>query len=135
MEVLLVLTIIAVLTTVGFVFQINEIEKHRYKQFIKTFQSDVLFVQQMTVMTEETYFLLIDEEREIYTIRKSGLSSTIMTREFPDGWDISLLTLSSPVSFSFKGNIKNPGTLLVKTGNSKFKIIFPLGKGRGYIVE
>ena len=129
------MSLFSLLITIGFSVSFHSLEKQKAEQFFKVFHSDLLYLQQVTMLKEESYYLIFNESSHSYTIRKNGSASVLRARTFPSDWKLNLRTLADPLSFNFKGTIKTPGTFTMDTGFSVYKIVFPLGKGRSYIVE
>ncbi|WP_226035032.1 competence type IV pilus minor pilin ComGD [Aquibacillus saliphilus] len=134
-EVLIVLSASIVLLSIGSLFQTHVIKHYQEDQFLQLFQSDVLYMQYITLIKRETFNMTIHPDQHNYIIRKGGTGKIITKRNIPSNWNVQLMTLTMPISFTFNGTIKNPGMFSIKTGESHYQVFLPFGKGRGYIIE
>ncbi|MDC3418995.1 prepilin-type N-terminal cleavage/methylation domain-containing protein [Aquibacillus koreensis] len=134
-EVLIVLSMISLFLVIGASFQPKALEQNQADYFFKLFQSDVLYLQQLTMIDRENVFIYISPDNKSYQIKRGGMGEVILTRSFPKDWTINLNTLPAPISFSPNGTIKNPGTIDLRSPTTRYSVIFPFGKGRCYIVE
>lgn len=134
-ELLVVLSILTILLLIGNSLQIKTLEHNQMKQFYQSFQSDLLYMQQYTIVMKENIQLFIKPDSHYYEIRKRGTGKLLIRRTIPTNWNVKLNTLTMPLSFSLNGTIKNPGTLIVETKQQTYTIIFPFGKGRSYMIE
>ncbi|SDK55130.1 competence type IV pilus minor pilin ComGD [Sediminibacillus albus] len=134
-EVMLVLSITVSLIAIGFSLPRYFLHTFQTKQFFQQFNNDILYLQQLSLASKENIYLLIDPENQQYTIHQGGTGKVLIQRNIPDHCHIELRTLKMPISFTDKGSLRNPGTMIVDTGNNQYKVVFPLGKGRNYIVE
>ncbi len=134
-EVMIVLGSMVALTAVGIALPVHMLEKQKTNDFFQLFDSDLIYLQQSAMLSSEKCALYIDAEHHEYTIRTGGTGEVILTRKIPENWRIELRTLKMPLSFNSKGTIKRPGTMIIHTGRSRYKVVFPLGKGRHYYEE
>lgn len=135
LEVLFVLSITCMILLLGFSIQTHVLDEHQTKQFFNVFQSDVMLIQQRTMLYEENLSITIKPEKHQYEVRKGGTGKLLYLREIPESWEVRIRTLTQPMSFTSNGTIRHPGTLNIKTKTNNYNVIFPFGKGRGYIVE
>ncbi|WP_053219217.1 competence type IV pilus minor pilin ComGD [Virgibacillus senegalensis] len=134
-EVMFVLSITAFLMALGVMFPLQLLEKQERNDFFQLFESDLLFLQQKSMLSSERYTLYIDPEAHKYSIRTGGTAKILVSRKIPESWKIELRTLKMPISFNLKGTIKQPGTMVIDTGRKRYKVVFPFGKGRHYYEE
>ncbi|WP_077621516.1 competence type IV pilus minor pilin ComGD [Sediminibacillus massiliensis] len=135
-EVLVVLSMSAIFMLFAVSISERLVEKYKTEQFLRTFQSDILYLQQLSMTNSKRFYTLdIQPASHSYTIRQGGLGKVIISRDIPANWTIELNSLKMPITFTYKGTLKNPGTMYLKTDSKTYRIVFPLGKGRSYIVE
>ncbi|QTM99817.1 hypothetical protein ERJ70_11210 [Sediminibacillus dalangtanensis] len=134
-EVMVVLSCIVVLTAVGTTLPLHLFEKQETNDFFQLFDSDLIYLQQSAMLSSERNALYLDPEGHEYTIRTGGTARIILSRKIPKSWNIELRTLKMPLSFNSKGTIKQPGTMIIHTNKRRYKVVFPLGKGRHYYEE
>src|SRR5699024_10152156 len=110
----------------------TSIDHHIKKEFFKTLESDILLVQTTSHGTTLNNASIVFND-DSYTVRILGDEDKIINKNnLLDGrTDEKQLK-----KISFKnGTIREPGTILLKTPEDDYRIIFPLGKGRGYVEE
>ncbi|MFD2046052.1 competence type IV pilus minor pilin ComGD [Ornithinibacillus salinisoli] len=129
-ELLFVLAILSILLALTMPLTISTVSNQQENQFFNTFQFDVLYTQNLSLGSKDYIRIIFNQED--YTILNGTTQEIIATRELPPGWRIDKRNLNS-ISFNRNGSIRQAGTISVFTGRSTYKIIFPIGKGRGYI--
>ncbi|WP_407268376.1 competence type IV pilus minor pilin ComGD [Radiobacillus sp. PE A8.2] len=132
-ETLITLSITITLLSLGFSVQIHVLDEYKTKKFFEMFESDMLYLQQLSVTNQEYAYMTISPTKNSYTIKKGGFGTVLRNRKIPDDWNIILHTLSMPISFSYYGNIKKPGMFTLETKTKLYAIYCPLGKGRCYV--
>ncbi|MEN2765995.1 competence type IV pilus minor pilin ComGD [Ornithinibacillus xuwenensis] len=98
--------------------------------FFNTLQYDILYVQSQAIGSNDYVRIIL--EKQSYILVDSANQETI--RKLPKGWSLDRRTLDT-ISFNSNGAIRKAGTIQIQTNRTKYKIVFPLGKGRGYIVK
>ncbi|WP_058307460.1 competence type IV pilus minor pilin ComGD [Gracilibacillus massiliensis] len=131
-ELLIALALISLLLSITYSVSLKTYDTIQYQKFIKEFDQDLLYLQQLAMTKKENYYLQFEREKNRYLIRKGGLGSKILVRNYPSNWIIEPDTLTMPIKFSPKGNFSDPGTMKVKTKTSLYFITCPFGKGRCY---
>lgn len=110
-------------------------EKEQEKAFMKQFRSDVLWAQQETMTSRKYISILFVPKRNEYQILKNR-SYLIAIRKLPDDWEVSFsYTLNRHIRFDINGSILEAGSLQFKTPDKDFRVIFPFGKARFYVLE
>ncbi|MGP4042342.1 competence type IV pilus minor pilin ComGD [Gracilibacillus sp. D59] len=131
-ELLIALSISSIILAVSGSYAMKTYDTLQYKQFIKQFHQDLLYLQQLALSQEGNFYLHFERQHNRYQIRKGGFGTKLFVRTYPDHWIVEPNTLKLPIEFSHKGNIKRPGTMQIKTRFHTFYIICPFGKGRCY---
>lgn len=129
-EMLFVLGLWSVLFLLTVPMLVQAIEGQQEQQFFKTFESDILYIQSLA--TQSKSHIRINFSQDHYTIL-SGETVKIR-RKIPKDWHINLRVIKN-ISFDENGRIKEPGTMSIKTKRSEYVVVFPFGKGRGYVVK
>ena len=128
LEVMFVLGIWSILILISAPLLFNSIETQQEKQFFATFQSDLMYIQNQSLGTDEK--IQINLKKTSYEIVVPGEKQTTQ-RTLPDGWSITSQTLTN-ISFNPYGTIRKPGTMIITTNKREYHVIFRLGKGREY---
>ncbi|GGM31641.1 competence protein ComG [Paraliobacillus quinghaiensis] len=134
-EILIVLSTLSILLVIGASLQTNTYDTYQLNRWYQLFESDVLYMQQQTLLKRNNLYLIIKPDTKSYEIRQGGRGKVLVERQIPHNWEVKLYTLSMPLSFSIQGTIKEPGMFLIIIDDKEFAIYFPFGKGRSYIVE
>lgn len=129
-EMLFVLGIISFLFVLSTPIVFNVLDQQQEKQFLNTFEFDVLYAQRLAMQSKS--IVRINFSRQQYTILSD--EKVVTRRRIPNDWDINLRTMNQ-LSFDDQGRIREPGTMSIKTPRAEYHVIFPFGKGRGYVVE
>ncbi|WP_174613795.1 competence type IV pilus minor pilin ComGD [Virgibacillus ihumii] len=132
LEVLFVLAILSILLLLSAPIHVSTLEKQVEKQFLKTMQMDILYLQNLSYGSRSPYHLSFENNTR-YTI-KSITGNVIIKRDIPDDWRINDTTLKQ-ISFNDDGLINQPGTIIIHTSQKRYKLICPFGKGRCYVAE
>ncbi|WP_072887601.1 hypothetical protein [Ornithinibacillus halophilus] len=61
-----------------------------------------------------------------------GFSGKSISRELPKNWRITDVTIDN-ISFNQYGTVVYSGSVLIQSPKNYYRIIFPPGKGRGYV--
>lgn len=132
LEMLFSLAILMILLTITVPLVFSTIEKQTEKEFFKVFKSDVLFLQNQSIGTNQYYRLVFYDDH--YKIIDSSTGESLVVRTYPNQLTVDGRLLKR-ISFNARGTIKQPGTMTISTEETTYRIIFPLGKGRFYIDE
>lgn len=128
-EMLLVLGIWSIIAMISVPLVFSAIEKQKENHFFQTLTSDILYLQTLS-NGEQAIKRKLLFEKDHYLLQH-GLFSPATVRQYPNGWEKENRANSS---ISFKnGTIREPGTIVIHGKRNKYKIIFPLGKGREYV--
>lgn len=135
-ELLLVLSILSMLILLSTPLNISSIKKHQDMQFLETFQFDVLYIQNLSTVKANNTRISIKFDNDSYSILSTvdGKTETFAVRDYPEGWEVDTRSITD-ISFNSTGSIRQPGNIKMTSQNETYIIVFPLGKGRGYVVE
>lgn len=131
-EMLLVLAIWSILILFIIPIDLNMLEAQQEEKFIETLAFDVLYIQSLSTTLED--HIRIQFFRDNYTVRVGTFENEMIKRQLPKGWSISYRVLPF-ITFDKNGRVKKPGNILIHTNSTTYRIIFPFGKGRFYVVE
>lgn len=131
LEMLFVLGILSILLFISIPLNIATLEKQQIEQFFNTFESDVLYIQSTTTSSNKPVKIRFMEDR--YKIRQSN-HAPLAIRNYPEGLKMDWRKKPYLV-FNETGTVINPRTIKVTTKQGTYNIVFPLGKGRCYIVK
>jgi competence protein ComGD len=135
-ETLVVLSIVAVITSVT-ILQVNP-NRNRFDHylFLSQLQSDFYLAQQYAISHQQELTVVFDLQQKRYYIRvKFDSGHTVVERKFPS--KVSVKYGSLPLIFRIlpDGNVSHFGSLYIYIKGKEYKLTFLLGKGRFYIVE
>ncbi|WP_163581151.1 competence type IV pilus minor pilin ComGD [Gracilibacillus saliphilus] len=131
-ELLITLALSTIILIISGNYALKTYDTLQYKQFIKQFHQDILYLQQLALTQDDNFYLHFERENHRYLIRQGGFGSKLFVRDYPEAWIVEPNTLEFPVQFSYKGNLKKPGTMKIKTRFRTYVITCPFGKGRCY---
>ncbi len=111
-------------------------QKQKEENFMEQFRADVLWVQQQTMTTRTHHSILFMPEGKTYRILKNRFY-IVETRELPDDWEVSssYASLDRHIRFDVSGSILESGSIQFLTPTKNFKVVFPFGKARYYVLE
>jgi len=130
LEVLFVLSIVSIIIVLTAPLNLSILERQQEKQFLETFQSDVLYIQNIAMTSDQLAEIVFSEDHYTIQIGKKKTEK----RFFPSGWQVKAEVVPI-ITFNEYGTIKKSGTVKVRSRQSAYDIVFPLGKGRCYIIE
>lgn len=133
MEILFVLGIFSFFLFVTVPIQFSNLEEQEIKQFLKTFQSDVMLVQNLSYASTDRINMTFDQTNHSYMAQTGGKDDLLFERSYPPEWQISSNFPHEGITFRNNGTIEQGGTVTVRTSSDTYKIIFPFGKGRCYV--
>jgi len=130
LEVIFALTVLTIIISLSAPIIFSTLDKQTEKQFFELLFSDLLLIQTAS-HGKNNVRAYIDFDDFFYSVHISDDKNNKMTRPYPIGWKKDHRPYRR---ISFKnGTIREPGTILIHSDNADYRIIFPLGKGRGYI--
>lgn len=133
-EMMIVLLIIATISAVAYPSYDRFRKNRETEYFIRTFQKDIVHMQQRAVNEYRTYNLSIDNEKHKYEVRGNGSKEPIK-RDFPKHIWFESHSMILSVQFNQNGNISRAGTLYIHSANASYKMVFQLGKGKFYVAK
>lgn len=129
-EMVFIMFIVSIFMILFIPNMIKTIEKQQTAQFFEVFSSDILYIQNQSLRTNDRYRIILNEGH--YTIIKD--TQFVQKREYPK--HLKLLTNTNlRISFTKSGTITNPMTIKFEDRYHKYQVVFPFGKGRHYIEE
>ncbi len=131
-EMMIVLVIIATIRAVAYPSYGSFQRNRETEYFIRTFQKDIVHMQQKAVNENRIYNLSIDNENHIYEIRGNG-SKKPEKKIFPKHIWFESYSMLLAVQFNQNGNISRAGTIYIHSANTSYKMVFQLGKGKFYV--
>ncbi|MFS0672803.1 competence type IV pilus minor pilin ComGD [Ornithinibacillus sp. 179-J 7C1 HS] len=128
-EILVVLSIMAIILSFTVPVTHSLLESKTEKEFFARLQYDILYLQNQSLGVKDEYLRIILYQNS-YTL--IGQKNEHIERRLPTGWKINTRTLQT-ISFNQNGSIRRAGTFQINTPKNTYNIVFPIGKGRGYI--
>ncbi|MFC0522629.1 competence type IV pilus minor pilin ComGD [Pontibacillus salicampi] len=135
LEMLIVLAIMGVLLTISIPMTNRLQTSYKERMFLEQFKADVLLTQQQSMTTGDHYRIILYEQERYYRLYSENNHQLIQENHLPEDWILQSYTIDRKIQFDSNGRIRSPGTLFLRTPQSTYRIIFPLGKGRYYVKE
>lgn len=132
-ELLFVLGILSFLLLLIVPLSLNHLEHQREMKFLEQLKYDVLYIQNIS-MTNKTRTAHLYMSEDYYQIYDRTIHDGQIKRYYPDTWNVDTRVMSQ-IAFNKNGTMQSPGKFTIQTKQKTYEIIFPLGKGRFYIVE
>lgn len=126
-EMLFVLLVISIFTIMFIPNFVKMIEKQQTAQFFDLFSSDIFYIQNQTLNTNESYRIWLRDDHYLIISNE-----TMKRRNYPKHLEFTSYS-NRRISFSKAGTVINPTTLRFKDRYHSYRVIFPFGKGRHYI--
>lgn len=134
LELMIVLSIGAILLSVATISLQNYYTDRQIHFFLDKFKQDLYYTQRLAMHRQKIVYLHVLDNEHKYIIG-SSTSDVYKKTSYPKHITIEPNTMSLKIVYNKNGNISTSGTLIIKTGSGKFKVVFLLGKGRFYIEE
>ncbi len=135
LEMLLVITLFTTIMTITVPINERVKESIATRDFFETFESDMLFMQNLSITKQTPLKLNIFPHDHFYEIREGGLGKLLFKRHYSSTIHIVLGTFHMPFSFNVSGTPIQPGSFTIHIKNKTYKLTFPFGKGRYYVAE
>ena len=128
LEMLIVLSIVALLMILTVPLQFNTLNNLKEEQFIEQLKLDVLLVQnqtshhgvnQMSIRFHDHYYRVLH-----------GRNPTYADRDYPAGWST---IAGQTIRFKETGTFLEPRRIPMYTPTDRIHFVFTLGKGRFYV--
>lgn len=132
LEVIIVMGICSIILLLLVPITYRQVEIRQEETFLESFEFDLLYMQRLSLLTQEPVSLR--ERNHQYVILTGAREDVILRKNIPNGWKLDMKSLPY-ISFDHNGRIRQPFTIILYTRNSKYNIIFPMGKGRAYAVK
>lgn len=129
-ELLISLSIISVISLLAVPHVTNMVYEQKMKRFFDVFAADVLFVQNQNMISGNSYRLLLTKDDYFIFNNKDG--QTMVRRDYPNNLTLQYKS-NFVVSFYLNGTVESVDTIYLSNEKSRYKIVFPLGKGRHYV--
>lgn len=133
MEILFVLGICSLFLFIMVPIHFSNLEEQEVKQFLKTFQSDVMLAQNMSYASTDRINITFDQSTHSYVGQVAAKDNRLFKRSYPSKWRIRSNFSREGIVFHNNGTIEQGGKITVRTNSDTYKIIFPFGKGRSYV--
>ncbi|TFB23812.1 type II secretion system protein [Filobacillus milosensis] len=134
-EMLIVLMIVMMITTISIIFFKVDQPEDPVKQFLDSFEKDIFFMQQYSVTNQKSLSLIFNRSENYYYITDIQGNTKLIIRHYNPQIKVDLYSFSVPFRYNTTGLPLNPGSFFVIYKNKAYKVIFPFGKGRFYVNE
>ncbi|AYC29562.1 competence type IV pilus minor pilin ComGD [Paenisporosarcina cavernae] len=133
-EVLIVLLIVTVITSVTIAGYSNIQREQSFLSFYQQLEKDVMTIQLQAITTNQTTEIVFTNNGTRYVARQS-FTKTLFTRDIPSEIVYRNEGTLTSVSFNPNGTIVKFGTLVFENGQKKEYVKFYIGKGRMELAE
>ncbi|WP_223812022.1 competence type IV pilus minor pilin ComGD [Geobacillus sp. 46C-IIa] len=133
LEMLVVLSIALLLTTLAVPALGGVVHEREETYMLALLRADLYGAQQHAIARRRKVSVFFTEGRGEYQAVDTHSGQRIVARTLPAPWRFQLGTLRTPLIFTDNGNIKQGGTVWVKSSKGSYKVTFLLGKGRFYV--
>ncbi|GAA0457884.1 competence type IV pilus minor pilin ComGD [Alkalibacillus silvisoli] len=134
-EILLVLSIVLLITHFSW-NAIKLIDQNRAEnQFFETFEQDVFYIQQYTLLHQRRLTLLFNSSNSGYIIYENPFNPPLVERKFDENIRLNTSAINNRIVFNTTGSITRPGSFRLIIDENEFLITFPFGKGRYYVTK
>lgn len=132
-EMLLVLFIISVITSVSILKLNSTISGKKIDHFIEQFTRDMHVAQINAISHSQSVTIVFSQTERTYKVMTNNF--IIVERILPKNFSINTGTLGAKNFYLGDGAISKSGSILINYGERSFKITFLLGMGRFYVTE
>ncbi|MFG6494205.1 competence type IV pilus minor pilin ComGD [Fictibacillus sp. UD] len=133
-EMMIVLMIIATIGAIAYP-AFDSFRKNRETEyFLRSFQKDIVHMQQKAINENRMYVLSIDNEKHVYEVSGNALKKPLK-RAFPEHIRFESFSMLLRVQFNQYGNISRAGTIYIHSANGTYKMVFQIGKGKFYVTK
>lgn len=129
-ELLLVLVITSILTSIGVKVSFITLEKQYEKQFFHVLTEDLRYIQNLA-MSDAYTEARITFNPTSYRVT-TNQSHPNFDRKYPEGWKFEE-NVFNRIIFNSNGALRSSGTISLKSNKKQYKVVFPLGKGSYYV--
>lgn len=130
-ELLIALGIWILIFSLSVPLLVKDLNQIKAKGFFDTLQSDVLYAQSLAMRSKDNVRLILSPTR--YVIVEN--QAVLLARDYPEQWTFDTSFTMNNINFDAHGRILNPGSIQIKTPQRNYRMVFPFGTGRGYVVE
>src|SRR5690625_7730339 len=110
LEMLVVLSILAIILLLFTALPQVRIEEEPLETFLETFEQDIFYLQQLTMTHQTRPSLLFSPSTHRYYITHSSMT---IERSYDPDIQLRLNTIPNPFSFTTRGYTRQPGTFYV----------------------
>lgn len=128
LELLIVLLIISTVFMFVLPSMAKTVNRQAHLHFFDELNSNIFFMQNYVLNRGKSSVINIQRNRYRFS-----RSYSWTTHPYPD--NLRGPDILGKIEYSTKGSIKQPDSYIFSSDNIRYKVIFPFGKGRGYIVE
>ncbi len=135
LEMSLVLFIIAIVSSISLINMNATVDATIRNQFVYQLQQDLYYAQQTAINKQAPTTVIFYNGTKEYRVLLEG--KVILRREFPnvDTRFIQGSLLLSDITFLSNGNNRKSGSLTFTIGESRYRLVLLLGRGRFYIEQ
>ncbi|QOR65505.1 type II secretion system protein [Cytobacillus suaedae] len=134
-EILLVLTVLSVITSVSFLQLKPVVEAKKIQSFFQTLENDLLFAQNYAMSHSESVYVYFMDHEFHYKVLVGSSKREVLRRNYSNNITIPYNNLTHGVIYLSNGNLSKSGTILFDIKGEVYKITFLLGKGRFYVTQ
>ncbi|WP_162595822.1 competence type IV pilus minor pilin ComGD [Bacillus sp. CGMCC 1.16541] len=130
-EMLIVLGVIQVMTSISLLVVQPLIEQYRIQFFLKQLQTDLFYMQQVAMtQTDRATFTFDSTTSTYYAVQRNEI---LFEKSYDSSIIISSVSGPNRVRYNSRGNISQGKTFFVRSGDTSYRLVFQIGRGRFYV--
>ncbi|OEH92884.1 competence type IV pilus minor pilin ComGD [Bacillus solimangrovi] len=132
LEMLIVLMIVSVLTSLTLTVFQSVVETKRTEFFLEQFERDLLYAQSYAINHNCAVYTYIQSEKHAYFIRDCNYNK-LLERGYSNDIIVEVGTMQPIITYKNNGNAVKSGSFYFLIRKDRYKFVQLLGKGRFYV--
>ncbi|MBM7701548.1 competence type IV pilus minor pilin ComGD [Metabacillus iocasae] len=133
LEMLVVLCVIQVMTSVLFLVVQPLMEHYRIQLFLKQLQTDLFYTQQIAMSRGQGGTFSFNNENATYSVVQR--QEVLFEKSYDEQIFVSSVSGLNSIRYNQRGNISQGRTYIIRSGDTAYRLVFQLGRGRFYVEE
>lgn len=134
-EMLIVLSIIMIISTVTFLHLTSVANEKKIDYFFEQLTDDLLLAQINAISYGQVVNIFFSDKDQVYKINMPTTGRTLVKRHLPPMFELNTMPIGGRLSYLANGGINKSGTIRISYKDRDFSVIFLLGEGRFYVKE
>ena len=134
LEMLFVLMIVGVLSTIVLHFSFEKMQRHTYMKTIRQVELAIRVAQTMAMEEQRVIYCEVREGTN-FVIRRDVFGEAVYEQPLPEGMQMQISTARGRIQFQASGNVSQIGRINFSIGDDYVFYTINLGKGRFLLYE